>query len=528
VLVYTAALLLAPLPVMPFAPGTREFVWAVGACGALLAAASYYVARGEWRLGHRGSLGFKLLAASLITLLFGTALVAGSFVHLAYGKTVEGSLKVEPRDSRCAKGSEGWSVYDADAGHLWNRLYRSLYLRTARDGREFGRDEVDPLLWPGTGEHLLGGGSYARASACLEEFNVAGGERLVTDPLRRALLQRDLWAVFDWTVEKSERPSPELRELQRRLAAAIRRLALSPAQVESLPDTYRAAAASGAFAKDFDPRAPDTPFLPPDLFRPDGPWVALGVEGGGATAPMHVYSTGGRSVFSVFINLPQGRAATLAYLKSVSDFKRPWVRDRRNPADARPNPRLPQFPAGTRLTLVRRMLVVDARGEPVPTAVVESVQIRLHRALPTDIPEAFDSVGAAARASLSLYEFRLSRERLFAGEAGGLRAVARDEKEFPLFQSHGVDPFEDKDARVPLERDLRPVLGSCVACHFRPGIHSVLSRQPDIVQLRLRDVRRQLLPAPGHGHEADITKAWKMRQESWKLLRELWEQAATR
>lgn len=525
-LVYTAALLLAPLPVMPFAPGTRAFAWAVAACGAVLAAASFYVARGEWWLGQRGTLGLKLLAASLITLLFGMALVAGSFVHLAYGKAVGGSLKVEPRGSRCAKGDEGWRVYDADAGHLWNRLYRSLYRRTARDGREFGRDEVDPLLWSGTREHLLGGESYAQASACLEEFNDARGERLFTDPLKRALLQRDLWAVFDWTVRMSERPTPELRELQRRLAAAIRRLALTPAQVESLPDTYRAAATSGAFANDFDPRDADAPFLPPELFRPDGPWVALGVEGGATTATAHVFSADGRSVFRVLINLPQGRAATLAYLRSVADFERPWARDRRNPADARPNPRLPQFPAGTRLALVRQVLVIDARGEPVPTDIVESVQIRLHRALPADIPDAFDSVAAAARASLSLYEFRLSRAHLFAGEAGGLRAVTRDEKEFPQFKSHGIDPFEFEGG--PIERDLQPVLGSCVACHFRPGIHSVLSRQPDIVQLRTGDARRELFPAPVYGQEADITKAWKMRQESWKLLRELWEQAATR
>jgi hypothetical protein len=81
--VYTAALLLAPLPVMPFAPGTREFAWAVGACGTVLAAASYYAARGEWRLEQRGPLGFKLLATSLVTLAFGMALVAGSVVYLS-------------------------------------------------------------------------------------------------------------------------------------------------------------------------------------------------------------------------------------------------------------------------------------------------------------------------------------------------------------------------------------------------------------------------------------------------------------
>ena len=83
VLVYTAALLLAPLPLMPFAPGTREFAWAAAACGVALWAASYYVARGEWRLRHRGLLGNKLLAVSLITLLFGMALAAGAFVYLS-------------------------------------------------------------------------------------------------------------------------------------------------------------------------------------------------------------------------------------------------------------------------------------------------------------------------------------------------------------------------------------------------------------------------------------------------------------
>ena len=83
VLVYASALLLAPLPVMPFAKGTDEFAWGVGACGAALAAASYYVARGEWRLRRRGLLGNKLLAASLITLAFGLALAAGSFVYLS-------------------------------------------------------------------------------------------------------------------------------------------------------------------------------------------------------------------------------------------------------------------------------------------------------------------------------------------------------------------------------------------------------------------------------------------------------------
>ena len=427
--------------------------------------------------------------------------------------------------TRAASDSAGWNVYDPDPAHVWNRLHRSLYSRVARDGREFGQDELDPLLWQST-KHLLGGASNREAAAILDEFLEVRAGRLFDDPLKRAMLQRDLWAVFDWTVRRNDnRATPEQRGLQSRLAKAVRRLALTHAQAAALPDNYAAAVASGKFAADFDPARLDAPFLPPDLFRPDGAWVQLGVTGGAeAAAPSHVFGADGRSVFRVLISLPRGRAATLAYLRSVAEFPRPWVRNARTGGDPQPNPRLPQFPTGTRLALVRQMLVIDERGEPVPTAVTESVQIRVHRSIPADIPEGFSLDRDDARTALAVYEFRLSRVRLFAGEAGGLRAVARDETEFPLFQSHGIDLFESEGGSFgPLERHLRPILGSCTSCHFRPGIHSLLSRMPDMLQLRVRDVRRDLSPSPDPAREANLTREWKMKRESWRLLRELWE-----
>ena len=82
VLVYTVTLLTAPMPVMPFEKGTREFALAVMACGAVLALSSFYVARGEMRLKARGLLGDKLLASSLITLAFGMLILAASVVYL--------------------------------------------------------------------------------------------------------------------------------------------------------------------------------------------------------------------------------------------------------------------------------------------------------------------------------------------------------------------------------------------------------------------------------------------------------------
>ena len=82
VLIYTAALLVAPLPAMPFEWGTREFALGVLVWGAALGLASFYVARGEARLKARPLVGTKMLIASLITLLFGALMVVGSVAFL--------------------------------------------------------------------------------------------------------------------------------------------------------------------------------------------------------------------------------------------------------------------------------------------------------------------------------------------------------------------------------------------------------------------------------------------------------------
>ena len=82
VLVYTATLLIAPMPLMPYVKGTREFTLALLVCGAILSAGSFYVARGELKLKARGLLGNKLVASSLITLLFGIGILIGSLIYL--------------------------------------------------------------------------------------------------------------------------------------------------------------------------------------------------------------------------------------------------------------------------------------------------------------------------------------------------------------------------------------------------------------------------------------------------------------
>src|ERR1700682_4831598 len=89
--------------------------------------------------------------------------------------------------------SKGWTLYDPDPNHLWNRLYRALYQRVARNGKEYGYDELDPILWP-TSKYLLTGPSYQEASTLLDEFLATHAEKAIKDPLKRVIFQRDLWA----------------------------------------------------------------------------------------------------------------------------------------------------------------------------------------------------------------------------------------------------------------------------------------------------------------------------------------------
>jgi hypothetical protein len=228
---------------------------------------------------------------------------------IAFATTVDLKSDIPSDPSRYVSHSEEWCIYDSHADHLWNRLYRSLYARVARDGRVYGDDQLDPLLWDST-KHLLGGPAKRESLKCLDEFLDTHAERLISDPLKRAMLQRDLWAVFDWTVRRSENPSIELVELQLRLTRVIRRLALTGKQIKELPRTYDAALNAKTFSADYDPLHPETAFLPPDLFQSNGTWVQLNVDAGGPVAPSHVASVSGRSVFQVFISLPEGRGST--------------------------------------------------------------------------------------------------------------------------------------------------------------------------------------------------------------------------
>ncbi len=324
------------------------------------------------------------------------------------------------------------------------------------------------------------------------------------------------WAVFDWSVKRqgARQGEPsydrEKRELQIQLAEVLRRLALTPQQIESLPDNYAQAVASGEFAKEYDPAHRDRAFLPPDLFEQHGPWVAVsGYPEPVATAHASAFS---RSSFLVFMRLPGGRKATLDYFHTLWGFPQPWIpRPDTVPDQTVVNPDLPQFPAGTEVALIRQMILFDNQGNLVATPITESVQIRVYRAI--------------GKGGQDCYEIRLSRPQLFGSKTGGLRAIASNEKEFFVFNFSGPDEDElSSTAPWSLDKYL-PILEECVTCHRGIGINSLNSRSKLLKPNWLQHDHPELYePVHNRGWwEGTVTLNLKENRYDWGLLHGYWK-----
>jgi hypothetical protein len=294
-------------------------------------------------------------------------LVAGVCAWCA-GAFAQGQGPSQGSDQRHA------ALFNPDPENVSNRLYRHVHVRSDSDSTEYGFEDLDPPLWHDT-KYLLGGNSNKKALDLLDEFLRTGAERQICDPVRRAILQRDLWAVFDWA-----NPSG----LAEKLGEVIWGLSLSRSEIDALPDTYAMAIRGKEFPTAYDAAQPNRAFLPPNLFDPNGPWICVGAPDGQLGAPAHENDFSGRSVFLVFVRLPGGRQAMFGYLKQLAKLNIPLMIEdpAHGPSFRVWNPGVPQFPVNTEFALVRRMVLPDRRHNLVQTPVTESIQIRRY----VDIP----------------------------------------------------------------------------------------------------------------------------------------------
>ncbi len=413
------------------------------------------------------------------------------------------------------------AVYDADPEHLWNRLYAALYVRTTDDGQSLGQDELDPLLWENS-TYLLREPRYQQVLGLLNEFLERRGERLIAQPLKKAVFQHDLWAVFDWLADPAVEPriadaGDKRRTLRNRLAPVIRSLALPAGQINQLPDNYGVAVALGAYPPRQDTAHAEKAFLPPDLFDAHGPWVHFQTGGGRPyplekpTALTHVYFVGGRSAFFVFMNLPAGRQSTRSFMQELNALPKPIAH--RTSGTAGPNSTpgsRPSPPSGTKLALVRRMMLIDDRGEMRLTRLVESVQIRV--------------VNPTTEGGNDFYEFTIHRKDLFDSN-NGLRASRSDQLTIPLFNhTHDADIFDVPNRvraiRAVAARRMReePITENvrldCVSCHKRQEINTATAFFHD---------RSPGLTASECAHEVERITRWKREKYQWGLLQGLTE-----
>jgi hypothetical protein len=394
------------------------------------------------------------------------------------------ALLATPTFAHEPPGGPDFALYDPDPNHLWNRLHRTLFMRGPMGGEYFGHDDFELLYWQQT-QHLLSGPSHDAAVAVLDEFLESDPANAFEDPLKYALLQRDLWGLFDeiypgpYGLRRFDSETRERYEaLLNRLARAIHLVALNREQIEGLPNNYEAAVKSQRFAGTDSP-GDWMPFLPPDLLDDDSSWVRI-ISNERFGPREHRAHTHGQKLFWTFLRVPGGRAETMAYIDELRKYKDEYVPIGWAPDGTPSEFRIvvstdgpTELPLGTEVALVQQTMLVDKNLKIVPTNIVECVQIRVYdETEPHD--ESDDPFGFRRRNTVYQrpFEFRLSRSALLQRAAGGLKPIDRNTKRFSTFRAFaGLDGFESQPSGIPFSSyHLR--LNRCGLCHSGPGLSS--------------------------------------------------------
>lgn len=427
------------------------------------------------------------------------------------------------------------AIFDADPQHLWNRIHSTFFVRTGPDDKVYGVDYLEPPLWRDS-KHLFQETTANLVDDQLQEIIRSHDDPCFRDPLKRAILQRDLWLVASWRATFSDAKSSETLRL---LAKAIGHLALTADEIAKLPDNYVDAIKSRTFPTAIDPERLSAGYLPADLLDPQGAWVCVG-RTDNPTAPGHRTSTPfTNSVFLVFIKHAEGRDAGFAFVKKIMEQEKPLLMEEIDSTrDGLRTPRLnldaPQLPVGSQLALVRRMMLIDQRRQIVASPLTESVQIReiTTQAKPDSVTEEDLILATKRRAD---FKFELSRAALFRGEAGGLQDVSDKLDLKTGFLGAETDPFQraakldSQQKRLNAWQDSLLLFGtnreSCAICHRPATTYGMLSLQRIWSFQESPEETRAMAPMfPISSMERQEieqrTIRWKEKQPEWLLLKE--------
>jgi hypothetical protein len=423
-------------------------------------------------------------------------------------------------------------LYNADPRSLANRLFAAFYIRTSaiptkRGGtpvhRIEGGDVIDFLAWNGSA-YWSEPETCRRLSALLDECLADPSRIRFADPLRRALLQRDLWAPFDFLVGRNMARDGDKATRQRRdgicrkLAAVIRTLTLSKSEIASLPDTYALAVKSGRFAAELRGTSAAR-YLPPRLFTAPDEWQEIDFfqpndiheDIQERFVTLHTRNYKGRSYFRLFYHFPGGRAALAEYMKYIDAEGVDWKISAHH-GFVRVRDGVRQVPVGTEVALIQFLITLDDQLHPTPTTVVESVRLRVFRNVDGgSLPPTNTGVG------MNVSEFTLKRRLLFDGlKQGGLEREPDAEPIYRvIFQPELAPDWGDMGRSLTLVQD-------CRRCHTgggQVGVQTIVSlvHQGGVeagAQLGVAHALAAGAPSP-HGPRA---ATWKSRHETYRRL----------
>jgi hypothetical protein len=381
-----------------------------------------------------------------------------------------------------------------DAADPYNVLYDVMMTRYGKDGKSYAENESSPAIFSES-EFPFGDKTYKKFSAALDAFGALPQTKIEAySDVKRALLQRHLWKLFDVTPPHrwidpqtgahrvlNRNHSDRRAAVQPKIASLIQRLALTRERILMLPNTLAATVKSGGFALRHDPTDQFEPFLPADLYSKESSWVCIGTD---ETIPvdLHVERVKWRSAFYSFIRLPKGRPETLEYIENAHSKE--------------------QFPVGTQVALIEQAFLISDKGELILSPLIVSTSLRAYLIVNLSV------VHARPAATQCVAEFVMQPRQLMQGNAV-MKAMDPIEHRF-----EASEKFICQDTRDPFETGRIPPrtrLNSCVKCHSRAAIitKSGAGSGPLFA-----------------GSPAAISKATsneKRKHDTWKTLHELWQ-----
>jgi hypothetical protein len=343
---------------------------------------------------------------------------------------------------------------------------------------EIGDRAIDPLypnFFNDTGaRRVLTEPAYSAFVKALQE---AVSESATRSAVARALMQSDLWSAYDHLYGAYTQPDQSELEQHRRVIAdllghLIKKIALTPEEIRSLPDNYSAAAGRQSL---------------PGLFAKDSGWIEI------LWFPhrIHEEAANDRRVARVFLKPTHPTRDLQKFVNAQRAENGDPVRDLDGVA------------------LIMQLLLIDTQGKLTPTTLTTDVQVRLFEKSAT---------GSFKAAKVRMAE--ISR-RLFLSDpaSGGLAPEAEDSPAY--FPVSGND-YSFASPQVIVE-------GPPIQVHFRT--RCAFCHGDDLTQLMTFNIAlpprfltpppRQLDPAANR--EADDVISQKKKLPDFKALRAYFE-----